>query len=43
MVLCTYQLQAIKDEGENPEEYLFDVAADKTPTKVPLKRSSSKY
>ncbi|KAF8764165.1 SAFB-like transcription modulator [Argiope bruennichi] len=33
--------KAIQDEGLDPGEYLFDVAAEKTPTK-PVKRSSRK-
>ncbi|GFY37682.1 scaffold attachment factor B2 [Trichonephila inaurata madagascariensis] len=33
--------KAIQDEGQDPEEYLFDVTAEKTPTK-PVKRSSRK-
>ncbi|GFT54476.1 scaffold attachment factor B2 [Nephila pilipes] len=33
--------KAIQDEGEDPEEYLFDVAVEKSPAK-PVKRSSRK-
>ncbi|XP_054707120.1 scaffold attachment factor B2-like [Uloborus diversus] len=34
--------KALQDEGKDPEDYLFDIAMEKTPVKAPIKRSSRK-